>query len=124
MSVLQLTTIHWPTTACAPGILVALPCAFVLRRFQLVADNERAGSVELSGSVYEIALVILSAYMAYLVAEARPLRCSPSSAASRAALASLLQLVDTETFVRRVQKHVSLRQADEHTGSCQTADLR
>ena len=74
---MQLTTIHWPTTAYSPGILVALPCAFVLRRFQLVADNEQDGSVELSGSVYEIALVILSAYMAYLVAEARPLRLLP-----------------------------------------------
>ena len=53
----------------APGVLVALPCAFVLRRFQVAADGTRRGSVELSGSVYEIALVILSAYMAYLVAE-------------------------------------------------------
>ncbi|KAK9843766.1 hypothetical protein WJX81_005547 [Elliptochloris bilobata] len=51
------------------GVLVALPCAFVLRRFQVAADGARRGSVELSGSVYEIALVILSAYMAYLVAE-------------------------------------------------------
>ena len=53
----------------AAGVLVALPCAFVLRRFQVAADGTRRGSVELSGSVYEIALVILSAYMAYLVAE-------------------------------------------------------
>ena len=51
---------------------MALPCAFVLRRFQVAADGTRRGSVELSGSVYEIALVILSAYMAYLVAEVLP----------------------------------------------------
>ena len=53
---------------------MALPCAFVLRRFQVAADGTRRGSVELSGSVYEIALVILSAYMAYLVAEVLPHR--------------------------------------------------
>jgi len=62
-------------------VLVALPCAVVLRRFQLVAGGERAGASELSGSVYEIALVILSAYMAYLVAEARRPRGLPRAAA-------------------------------------------
>jgi hypothetical protein len=63
-------------TARGAGVLVALPCAVVLRRFQLVAGGARPGASELSGSVYEIALVILSAYMAYLVAEARAARAS------------------------------------------------
>ncbi|KAK9915576.1 hypothetical protein WJX75_001018 [Coccomyxa subellipsoidea] len=53
------------------GILVALPCAFLLKRFQ-VAPGEQEGrqhNLAFSGTVYEIALVVMSAYMAYLVAE-------------------------------------------------------
>jgi hypothetical protein len=50
---------------------VALPCAFLLKRFQ-VAPGEQEGrqhNLAFSGTVYEIALVVMSAYMAYLVAE-------------------------------------------------------
>ena len=53
---------------------MALPCAFLLKRFQ-VAPGEQEGrqnSLAFSGTVYEIALVVMSAYMAYLIAEVPP----------------------------------------------------
>jgi hypothetical protein len=57
------------------GILVALPCAFILKRFQEApGESQNRGHRDLafSGTVYEIALVVMSAYMAYLTAEAIP----------------------------------------------------
>ena len=60
---------------CA-GILVALPCAFILKRFQAPpagsagAPEERPRrDLAFSGTVYEIALVVMSAYMSYITAE-------------------------------------------------------
>ncbi len=55
------------------GILVALPCAFLLKRFQGRPSEEthRQKDLAFSGTVYEIALVVMSAYMAYLTAEVR-----------------------------------------------------
>ena len=55
----------------AAGILVALPCAFLLKRFQGAPDQDapRQKDLAFSGTVYEIALVVMSAYMAYLTAE-------------------------------------------------------
>ena len=55
----------------APGIVVALPCAFLLKRFrgQPADDTQRHRDLAFSGTVYEIALVVMSAYMAYLTAE-------------------------------------------------------
>lgn len=53
------------------GILVALPCAFLLKRFQgsPTEETQRQKDLAFSGTVYEIALVVMSAYMAYLTAE-------------------------------------------------------
>ena len=53
------------------GILVALPCAFLLKRFQgrPSEETQRQKDLAFSGTVYEIALVVMSAYMAYLTAE-------------------------------------------------------
>lgn len=53
------------------GILVALPCAFLLKRFKGAPSEEtlRQKDLAFSGTVYEIALVVMSAYMAYLTAE-------------------------------------------------------
>jgi len=50
---------------------VALPCAFLLKRFQgaPVESSHRQKDLAFSGTVYEIALVVMSAYMAYLTAE-------------------------------------------------------
>lgn len=62
--------------ACS-GILVALPCAFILKRFQVPPGEQQSQDrphkdLAFSGTVYEIALVVMSAYMAYLTAEACP----------------------------------------------------
>lgn len=56
------------------GILVALPCAFILKRFQVAPGEQQSQDrphkdLAFSGTVYEIALVVMSAYMAYLTAE-------------------------------------------------------
>ena len=50
---------------------MALPCAFLLKRFQgaPVESSHRQKDLAFSGTVYEIALVVMSAYMAYLTAE-------------------------------------------------------
>ena len=50
---------------------MALPCAFLLKRFQGAPDQDapRQKDLAFSGTVYEIALVVMSAYMAYLTAE-------------------------------------------------------
>eukprot|EP00887_Chlorella_sp_A99_P005897 scaffold1.g5897.t1 len=50
----------------AIGVGVALACAFVLKRFQL-ADRSRGG--DLDGTLYEIALVVMGSYLAYLLGE-------------------------------------------------------
>ena len=54
---------------------MALPCAFLLKRFQGSPTTEHAArqrDLAFSGTVYEIALVVMSAYMAYLTAEVSP----------------------------------------------------
>ena len=57
---------------------MALPCAFILKRFQAppgggggAEERERPARRDLafSGTVYEIALVVMSAYMSYITAE-------------------------------------------------------
>lgn len=53
------------------GIAVALACAFVLKRFQLREGGEHTGGIAFNGQVYEITIIIMSAYLAYLVAEVR-----------------------------------------------------
>lgn len=62
---------------CCAGVLVALPCAFLLKRFQGTpsenAHKDARKDLAFSGTVYEIALVVMSAYMAYLTAEVGPL---------------------------------------------------
>ena len=52
---------------------VALACAFILKRFQIsaVREDEHAGGIAYNGPIYEITIVIMSAYLAYLVAEVR-----------------------------------------------------
>ena len=70
----------------AAGILVALPCAFLLKRFQgaPAEDAQRHKDLAFSGTVYEIALVVMSAYMAYLTAEVSlQLSCPASSDSCR-----------------------------------------
>ena len=61
--------------------MVALPCAFLLKRFQgaPAEDAQRHKDLAFSGTVYEIALVVMSAYMAYLTAE---VSLQPSCSAS------------------------------------------
>ena len=50
---------------------VAVACAFILKRFEAnfghIDDSDQLG---FDGTVYEISLVTLSAYLAYLIAEA------------------------------------------------------
>lgn len=55
----------------SPGIAVALACAFILKRFQIAGpgEAENTGGIAFSGKIYEITIVIMSAYLAYLVAE-------------------------------------------------------
>ena len=52
---------------------MALACAFILKRFQIsaVREDEHAGGIAYNGPIYEITIVIMSAYLAYLVAEVR-----------------------------------------------------
>lgn len=66
-----------------PGILVALSCAFILKRFEAVPAGLGSGSGDRAsrhhtapfiGTTYEISLVVMSAYLAYLVAEVRTLK--------------------------------------------------
>ena len=54
---------------------MALPCAFILKRFQAAPEGGEAANrgrrdLAFSGTVYEIALVVMSAYMSYIAAEA------------------------------------------------------
>eukprot|EP00891_Asterochloris_glomerata_P000623 jgi/Astpho2/623/Aster-04465 len=52
------------------GVGVALACAFILKRFQLSpSSNSSDGTLAFNGTIYEIALVVMSSYLAYLVAE-------------------------------------------------------
>ena len=57
---------------------MALPCAFLLKRFQGAPDLDapRQKDLAFSGTVYEIALVVMSAYMAYLTAEVSRKECN------------------------------------------------
>lgn len=52
------------------GLGVAYGCAFILKRFQLApgADSNQGGPA-FNETIYEIALVVMSAYLAYLVSE-------------------------------------------------------
>ena len=52
------------------GLGVAYGCAFILKRFQLAsgADSSQGGPA-FNETIYEIALVVMSAYLAYLVSE-------------------------------------------------------
>ena len=57
---------------------VAVACAFILKRFEAnfghIDDSDQLG---FDGTVYEISLVTLSAYLAYLIAEVRPVMWPP-----------------------------------------------
>ena len=64
---------------------MALPCAFILKRFQAPpagsagAPEERLRrDLAFSGTVYEIALVVMSAYMSYITAEVGLLCITPT----------------------------------------------
>ncbi|GMH41763.1 hypothetical protein BSKO_09673 [Bryopsis sp. KO-2023] len=50
------------------GILVALICAFILKRFNPSGGDQSDGG-HFDGTIYEISIVLMGAYMAYLVAE-------------------------------------------------------
>lgn len=83
--------------------MVALPCAFLLKRFQgaPAEDAQRHKDLAFSGTVYEIALVVMSAYMAYLTAE---VSLQPSCSASPDDLQENRRLVSE---AGRVFKHTS-----------------
>mmetsp|Transcript_16912 Transcript_16912/g.47201 ORF Transcript_16912/g.47201 Transcript_16912/m.47201 type:complete len:530 (+) Transcript_16912:41-1630(+) len=49
------------------GVAVSLPAAFVLKRFQL---SGMSGGPSFDGTLYEIAILFMDAYMAYLASEA------------------------------------------------------
>jgi len=49
------------------GVLLALPCAFVLKRFQLASIS---GGPSFDGAMYEITLLFMAAYLSYLISEA------------------------------------------------------
>ena len=52
------------------GIAVASACAFILKRFQLTPGTDsRQGGPAFNATIYEVALVVMSAYLAYLVSE-------------------------------------------------------
>ena len=56
-----------PTNA---GLGVASACAFILKRFQLAPGaDSRQGGPAFNATIYEVALVVMSAYLAYLVSE-------------------------------------------------------
>ncbi|EFN50458.1 hypothetical protein CHLNCDRAFT_55871, partial [Chlorella variabilis] len=52
------------------GAGVSLACAFVLKRFDRL--DASGASASLDSASYEIAVVVMGAYLAYLVAEASP----------------------------------------------------
>ncbi|KAL3155429.1 hypothetical protein ABBQ38_010986 [Trebouxia sp. C0009 RCD-2024] len=52
------------------GLTVAYGCAFILKRFQLSPGADtRQGGPAFNETIYEIALVVMSAYLAYLLSE-------------------------------------------------------
>ena len=52
------------------GLGVAYACAFILKRFQLAPGaDSRQGGPAFNATIYEVALVVMSAYLAYLVSE-------------------------------------------------------
>lgn len=52
---------------------MALACAFILKRFELSsARDELSGAIAFNGQIYEITIIIMSAYLAYLIAEVLP----------------------------------------------------
>ena len=60
--------------AATAGVGVALGSAFVLKRLQRDAPTVQAehGSVGFNATVYEVSLIVMAAYAAYLVAEVSP----------------------------------------------------
>jgi len=60
-----------PQKRCAvAGLGVASACAFILKRFQLAPGvDSRQGGPAFNATIYEVALVVMSAYLAYLVSE-------------------------------------------------------
>ena len=60
-----------PQKHCAvAGLGVASACAFILKRFQLAPGaDSRQGGPAFNATIYEVALVVMSAYLAYLVSE-------------------------------------------------------
>ena len=61
---------HQPYLAVHAGIAVASACAFILKRFQLTPGaDSRQGGPAFNATIYEVALVVMSAYLAYLVSE-------------------------------------------------------
>ena len=60
-------TIH---SSLYAGLGVASACAFILKRFQLAPGaDSRQGGPAFNATIYEVALVVMSAYLAYLVSE-------------------------------------------------------
>lgn len=52
------------------GVSVAYACAFILKRFQLAPGaDSRQGGLAFNATIYEIALVVMSAYLSYLLSE-------------------------------------------------------
>ncbi len=66
----NITTVA-PQKHCAvAGLGVASACAFILKRFQLAPGaDSRQGGPAFNATIYEVALVVMSAYLAYLVSE-------------------------------------------------------
>ena len=63
------TVLHKKQCAVA-GLGVASACAFILKRFQLAPGaDSRQGGPAFNATIYEVALVVMSAYLAYLVSE-------------------------------------------------------
>ena len=57
-------------SVCPVGLAVAYGCAFILKRFQLSPGADtRQGGPAFNETIYEIALVVMSAYLAYLLSE-------------------------------------------------------
>lgn len=61
---------HTHTPGDFAGLGVASACAFILKRFQLAPGaDSRQGGPAFNATIYEVALVVMSAYLAYLVSE-------------------------------------------------------
>ena len=67
---LQCNTVLHQKQCAVAGLGVASACAFILKRFQLAPGaDSRQGGPAFNATIYEVALVVMSAYLAYLVSE-------------------------------------------------------